>query len=130
MQLNPNHSLSAFYHYDRSYYTSNREYDADPIAYQSGGGSLTQARLNSVWGRHVVSELSVAYSNKGNSSEKTYSKLNLASGPQVVVHNDIFISSGIPVGTGLLVEMNNPQSTPIQPSSFVTLQGEATYFKR
>ncbi len=128
-QLTPNHSLSAFYHYDRSYYTSNREYDADPIAYQSGGGSLTQARLNSVWGQHLTSEVSVAYSNKGNSSEKTYSKLNLASGPQVVVHNDIFISSGIPVGTGLLVQMNNPQSTPIQPSSFVTLQGEVTYFK-
>ena len=128
-QLNTSHSLSAFYHYDRSYYTSNREYDADPIAYQSGGGSLAQARLNSVWSRHLVSELSVAYSNKGNSSEKTLSKLNLASGPQVVVHNDIFISSGLPVGTGLLVQMNNPQSTPIQPSSFITLQGEATYFK-
>ena len=128
-QINPNHSLSAFYHYDRSYYTSNREFDADPIAYQSGGGSLAQARLNSVWGQHLVSELSVAYSNKGNSSAKTYSKLNLASGPQVAVHNDTFISSGVPVGTGLLVQMNNPQSTPIQPSSLMTLQGEVTYFK-
>ena len=45
------------------------------------------------------------------------------------VHNDIFTSSGLPVGTGMLVEMNNTQSTPLQPSSLVSLQGEVTYFK-
>ncbi len=128
-QLNPNHVLSAFYHYDRSYYTSNREYDEDPIAFQSGGGSLAQARLNSVWSSHFTSEMSVAYSNKGNSSEETYANLNVGSGPQIMVHNDIFTSSGLPVGTGMLVEMNNPQSTPLQPSSTVTLQAGVTYFK-
>ena len=121
--------MSAFYHYDRSYYTSNREFDADPIAYQSGGGSLTQARLNSSRGTHLTSELSVVVQQQGQQLGKDVLEANLASGPQVVVHNDIFISSGIPVGTGLLVQMNNPQSTPIQPSSFVTLQGEVTYFK-
>ena len=127
-QLNPNHVLSGFYIYDRSYYTSNREFDEDPIAYQSGGGSLVQARVNSLWGQHLTSEMSVAYSNKGNSSADTYADLN-GSGPQVFVHNDVFTSSGLPVGTGMLVEMNNPQSTPLQPSSSITLRGEVTYFK-
>jgi hypothetical protein len=128
-QLNPNHVLSGFYIYDRSFYTSNREYDEDPIAYQSGGGSLVQAKMNSLWGQHLTSEMSVAFSDKGNSSADTYTPLNLAAGPQVVVHNDVFTSSGLPVGTGLLVEMNNPQSTPLQPSSAITLRGEVTYFK-
>jgi hypothetical protein len=127
-QLNPNHVLSAFYHYDRSFYTSNREYDEDPIAFQSGGGSLAQARLNSLWGQHLTSEMAVAYSTKGNSSADTYADLK-GSGPEVFIHNDVFTSSGLPVGTGLLVEMNNTQSTPLQPSSLVTLQGAVTYFK-
>ena len=127
-QLNSNHVLSTFYHYDRSYYTSNREYDEDPIAFQSGGGSLAQARLNSLWGQHLTSEMSVVYSNKGNSSAGTYVDLK-GSGPEVFVHNDIFTSSGLPVGTGMLVEMNDTQSTPLQPSSFVVLQGAVTYFK-
>src|SRR5438034_809939 len=128
-QLNQNHLLSSFYVYDRAYYTSNLEYDEDRINYQSGGGSLAQTRLSSVWGNHLTSKMSVAYSNKGNNSEATFAELTLEAGPQVVVHNDIFTSGGIPTGTGVLVRMTNPQTTSLTPSSFIVLQGDVTYFK-
>jgi hypothetical protein len=71
----------------------------------------------------------VAYSTKGNNSEATFAELRLNSGPQVIVHNDIFISSGLPVGTGRLVQMNNPQSTSLTPSSAAFVTGDITYFK-
>jgi len=128
-QLNPSHVLSTFYVYDRAYYTSNLEYDADPINYQSGGGSLAQAKLNSVWGPHLTSQMSVAYSNKGNNSKATFAELTLNSGPQVTVHQDVFTSGGVPTGTGVIVRTNNPQSTNLTPSNFVVLVGDATYFK-
>ncbi len=129
VQLNPSNALSVFYIYDRAYYTSNREFDADPVTFQSGGGSLVHAKLNSTWGRSVVAHLSASYSNKTNNKEDTYSELKELVGPQVLVHNDVFTSGGLPVGTGMLVRMDNVQSTPLQPSSAVYLQGDITYFK-
>src|SRR5439155_26538299 len=107
----------------------NLEYDEDPINFQSGGGSLAQAKLNSLWGGHLTSQMSVAYSNKGNNSEATFADLTLNSGPQVAVHNDVFTSGGVPTGTGVIVRMNNPQSTSLTPSWFVVMQGDVTYFK-
>ncbi len=127
-QLNTTHSLSAYYIYDRSQYTSHREYDADQFTYQSGGGSLVTARLNSLWGKRVTSQISVAYNNKGNASEDTYKDLK-GTGPQVIVHRDIFLSSGLATGTGLMVRMNNTQSKNFSPSSAVYVQGDVTYFK-
>jgi hypothetical protein len=127
-QLNPNHVLSAYYLYDRSYYTSHREYDEDPIVFQSGGGSLAQARLNSLWGKHFTSQFAVAYNDKHNAGEDTYKDLESFTGPQIQVHQDIFMSSGIPTGTGMLVQMGNTQSKSLVPSSAVYLQGDVTYF--
>ena len=123
-QLTGNHTLSSFYIYDRSHYTSHQENDADPITYQSGGGSLGQARLTSVWGTKLTSQISAAYSNKGNASEDTYQDLQ-GSGPQVIVHRDIFLSSGLATGTGALVRMDNTQSANLVPSSAVYLQGDS-----
>jgi len=128
-QLKPKHTLSAFYIYDRAYYTSNLEYDEDQQAFQSGGGSLAQTKLNSWWNTHLTSQLSFAWSNKGNNSEKTFADLKLNAGPQELVHNDIFISGGVPTGTGVLVRANNPQSTTLTPSWFIVMQGDLTYFK-
>ena len=71
-QLNPDHVLSGYYVYDRSFYTSHREFDEDPITFQSGGGSLVQARLSSLWGQHLTSELSIAYNTKHNYGNDTY----------------------------------------------------------
>ncbi len=127
-QLNQSHELVAFYHYDRMQYTSHREFDVDPITFQSGGGSLGHAKVNSLWGKQIVSQMSVTYNNKGQSAEDTYKDLQ-GFGPQVIVHNDIFISGGLPTGTGQLVRMNNTQSTNLQPASYVVLQGDVTYFK-
>ena len=52
-QLNQRHELTAFYHYDRMQYTSHQNNDADPIVFQSGGGSVYSSRLNSVWNKRI-----------------------------------------------------------------------------
>ncbi|MCX6550303.1 MAG: carboxypeptidase regulatory-like domain-containing protein [Acidobacteria bacterium] len=127
-QLNPNHVLSTFYIYDRAQYTSFQANDADKLIFQSGGGSLAQARLNSLWGEHTTSTVSLAYSNKGNAGQDTYKNL-IGSGPQVLITKDIFLSSGLPTTTGTLVRMNNTQSKNFSPSSAVYFQGNVTYFK-
>jgi hypothetical protein len=84
--------------------------------------------MNSLWGTHLTSQVSFAFSNKGNNSEATFKDLKLNDGPQTLIHNDIFISGGVPTGTGTLVRMNNPQSTTLTPSSFIVIQGDVTYF--
>jgi Carboxypeptidase regulatory-like domain len=127
-QLNSSHELSALYHFDRMAYTSHREFDEDPITFQGGGGSMVQARLNSLWGPHLISQLSFAYNNKTQASNDTYGDLQ-GSGPQQIIHNDIFISGGLPVGTGQLVRQNNTQTTPITGASILVMQGDMTYFK-
>jgi carboxypeptidase family protein len=127
-QLTERHELSAFYHYDRMQYTSHQNNDADPIVFQSGGGSVYSARVNSVWGNHLVSQLTVSYNNKSQSLEDTYNDLK-GSGPQILIHNDAFTSSGIQSGTGALVRENNAQTINLQPASFVLVRADLTFFR-
>ena len=129
MQANSNHVFTAYYLYDRSFYTSHLQYDEDPITFQSGGGSLGQARLNSLWGQHVTSELSVAYNTKHNYGNDTYSNMPGYSGPQIQINQDAFASGATQVGTGILVEENNTQSKINTSSPALYLQGNLTYFK-
>jgi len=127
-QLNQQHELTAFYHYDRMQYTSHQNNDADPIVFQSGGGSLYHGKLSSVWSDRVVSVLSVSYNNKAQSLEDTYKDLK-GSGPQILIHQDAFTTSGIQSGTGALVRMNNAQTINLQPASFILIRGDVTLFK-
>ena len=100
-------------------YTSHQNNDADPIVFQSGGGSVYSARLNSAWTNSIVSQVSVSYNNKSQSLEDTYEDLK-GSGPQVLIHNDAFTTSGIQTGTGALVRQNNAQTINLQPASFIS----------
>jgi hypothetical protein len=127
-QLNEKHEVSAFYHYDRMQYTSHQNNDADPIVFQSGGGSVYSARVNSAWSNHVVSQVSASYNNKAQSLEDTYKDLK-GSGPQILIHNDAFTSSGIQSGTGALVRMYNAQTINLQPASFILVRADLTFFK-
>src|SRR5262249_15072828 len=120
-RMNQANELSAFYQGDRAVYTSNRELDTNLFSYNSTGGSLVQAKLNSVWSNQLTTQVSIAYNNKSGNDEHTYDGVNL-SGPQILVHQDAFISGGVPTGTGALVQMNSPQSISISPSSMVVIR--------
>jgi Carboxypeptidase regulatory-like domain len=126
-QLKPSHQLSGFYQGDRARYTSNRELDTNLFQYNSTGGGLYQGKLNSVWNSRLTTQVSASYNNKSGNDIDTYDGVDL-NGPQITVHNDIFINRGIPTGTGVLVQKNTPTSISISPSSMIVLRGDLTYF--
>ena len=127
-RVNTAHEVSAFFQRDRALYTSNRELDTSLFSYNSTGGGLFQTKVNSVWSNQLTTQLSVAYNNKSGNDEHTYDGVNIF-GPQILVHQDAFISGGVPTGTGALVQMNTPQSISISPSSMLVIRGDLTYFK-
>lgn len=126
--LTPAHELSAFYQRDRARYTSARELDTSNFTYNSTGGGLLQAKLNSVWSSQLTTQISAAYNDKHGNDADTYAGVNL-SGPQILVHQDTFVSGGVPTGTGALVQMNSPQSISLSEASMLVLRGDLTYFK-
>jgi len=127
-QLAAGHELSGFFQNDRNRYTSSRERNTDQINYNSAGGSMYQAKLNSVWGEHVTTQFSGSYNNKGGSDIDTYTTV-AGSGPQVLVHQRTTLSGGVPTGSGALVTMDNVQSQSLSPSSMLVLRGDLTYFR-
>ena len=125
---NSNQQISGFWQYDRNRFTSNRERDTHDVNPRGAGGSLFQAKLNSVWTDRLTTQVSGSYNNKGGSSEDTYRDFQ-GFGPQVEVHQSTFISSGRPTGTGALVTMNNNQTISIQPSWMWVFRGDLTYWR-
>src|SRR5262249_3379298 len=127
-RVSPKNEISAFYQRDRALYTSNRELDGNLFQYNSTGGGLVQAKLNSVLSNQLTTQVSVAYNNKAGNDTDTYAGVNIF-GPQIQIHQDAFITGGVPTGTGALVQLNTPQSISISPSSMLVMRGDATYFK-
>ncbi len=126
-RFNPKHELSAFYQRDRARYTSDRELNTSRFTYNSTGGGLVQGKLNSIWTSQLTTQISASYNDKHGNDADTYNGVDL-SGPQIAVHQDAFISSGVPTGTGALVQLNTPTSISISPTSMITLRGDLTYF--
>ena len=127
-QGNPNQQLSGFWQYDRNKFTSNRERHTHHINPRGTGGSLYQVKLNSVWTNRLTTQMSASYNNKGGADEDTYEGFE-GFGPQVQVHESTRISGGRPVGTGLLVTMNNTDELTIAPSWMWVFRGDLTYFR-
>jgi hypothetical protein len=127
-RFNPRHELSSFYQRDRARYTSDRELNTSRFTFNSTGGGLFQSKLNSVWTNQLTTQVSAAYNDKHGNDADTYRGIDL-SGPQILVHQDSFISSGVPTGTGALVQMNTPQSISLNSTSMVVLRGDLTYFR-
>ncbi|HYE85775.1 MAG TPA: carboxypeptidase regulatory-like domain-containing protein [Vicinamibacterales bacterium] len=119
------HTLSGFFQNDRNRYTSSRERNTDQVNYNSAGGSMYVAKLDSVWGR-MVTQFSASYNNKGGNDEDTYNDAH-GSGPRISVHQIAPISSGRPTGNGELVTMNNVESRSIAPSNMLILRGDVTF---
>jgi hypothetical protein len=126
-QASGTHQVSAFYQGDRARYTSDRELDTSLFTYNSTGGGLYQGKVNSVWTNQLNTQVSVSYNNKSGNDADTYAGVDL-SGPQIDVHQDIFINRGLPTGTGALVNMNTPTSIAISPASMLVIRADATYF--
>src|SRR5206468_6932551 len=111
-QLNTKHELSTFLQYDRRRTAGGRERDTDQTTFDSSGGSLATAKLNSVWTSQLTSQMSLSWNNKSGSDESTYAQ-QLGVGPSVQVHRSAFLSGGLPTGSGTLVTMNNVQSVTL-----------------
>jgi hypothetical protein len=128
-QLNPKHELTAFYQNDRSKYSSNRELDNKPYLYNSTGGGLSHARVNSVWSNSLTTALSVNYNDKRGNDENTYDGVNL-NGPQITIHQDAFPNAGRQDGTGSLARLNTPDTISLSDSHIWLVRGDLTYFKQ
>jgi hypothetical protein len=119
------HELSGFWQNDRHSFSSDRERNTHPISPRGTGGSLYQAKLNSVWGNHLQTSFQASYNNKGGADVDTYEDF-AGFGPSIEVHESIRISSGLPMGTGRLVTMNNTETISIAPSSMLVFRGDLT----
>lgn len=128
-QINPKHELTAFYQNDRSKYSSNRELDNKPYLYNSTGGGLSHARVNSVWSNSLTTALSINYNDKRGNDANTYDGVQL-SGPQIVIHADSFANAGRQNGTGSLARLNTPDIISLSDSHIWLLRGDLTYFKQ
>jgi hypothetical protein len=122
------HELSGFYQNDRNRYTSSRERNTNLVNFNSAGGSMYVAKLNSVFGQRLTTSFSVSYNNKGGNDEDTYNTAT-GFGPRVGVFPTVTISGGRPTGTTELVTMNNVESRSIAPSNMFIIRGDLTYFK-
>jgi len=127
-RLGDAHELSGIYQFDRQRNNSDRETQAQRLNFSGYGGSMVTARLNSVWTNRLASQLLVSWNNKSRENEDTWKDLE-GSGPQVLVYQSSYISSGRPTGSGLIATMNNQQSINLAPASAVTVRADLTYFR-
>lgn len=126
-QLNPKHEAVAFYQNDRSKYSSNRELDNQPYIFNSTGGGLMHARVNSVWSNQLTTSFAANYNNKRGNDADTYKGVDL-SGPQIQIHQDSFLNAGRQDGTGALARLNSPDQISLSDSSMVLFRGDMTYY--
>lgn len=120
--------LSAFFQHDRSRFLQAAVRDTDPVRWGGTGGSMASARLTSVWTPRLTTQVSASWNNKGGANEDTY-KDQTGFGPSTSVHENFFISSGLPTGTGIIATMNNVPDLNIRQGRMVVLRGDLTYFQ-
>ena len=128
-QLTNRHELSAFYQNDRSKYSSNRELDNKPYLFNSTGGGLMHAKVNSVWTNAITTSLSVNYNNKRGNDGHTYDGVDL-NGPQIAIHKDAFLTGIVMTGDGSLARLNTPESIALSDSHLWLVRGDLTYYKQ
>ena len=128
-QVTPKHEMTAFYQNDRSKYSSNRELDNKPYLFNSTGGGLMHARVNSVWTNALTSALAVSYNNKRGNDKNTYDGVDL-NGPQIQIHKDAFLTGVVMTGDGALARLNTPDSIALSDSHMWLVRGDITYYKQ
>jgi outer membrane receptor protein involved in Fe transport len=125
-QLSANHHLSGFYSRDRNPEDQNFVVNASNFERALQGGIGLNARLQSVWGKSLVTSIQAAYNDRtlqaGPAPPST-------EGPSQPVHQAAFLSSGRLVGTGQLVLLNDvPARDDIRPKK-PSFQVDATYHR-
>ena len=128
-QVTTRHEMTAFYQNDRSKYSSNRELDNKQYLFNSTGGGLSHARVNSVWTNQLTSALSVSYNDKRGNDASTYEGVDL-NGPQIQIHQDSFANAGRQDGTGALARLNTPDSIALSKAHLWLIRGDLTYYKQ
>jgi hypothetical protein len=121
------HEFNGYYQNDRLLLSGDREYNYEHIQAQSTGGSLFGGKLRSIFGNSMTTEITASYNNKGGNDVSTFEALGLT-GPQQIIHNDVLLTAGIPVGTGRILEGGNLQSYAYQPATQTMIRADATYF--
>lgn len=128
-QVTTRHEMTAFYQNDRSKYSSNRELDNKQYLFNSTGGGLSHARVNSVWTNQLTSSLSVSYNDKRGNDASTYEGVDL-NGPQIQIHQDSFANAGRQDGTGALARLNTPDAIALSNAHLWLIRGDLTYYKQ
>ena len=128
-QVTTRHEMTAFYQNDRSKYSSNRELDNKQYLFNSTGGGLSHARVNSVWTNQLTSSLSVSYNDKRGNDASTYEGVDL-NGPQIQIHQDAFANAGRQDGTGALARLNTPDAIALSNAHLWLIRGDLTYYKQ
>ncbi|MGE0450265.1 MAG: TonB-dependent receptor [Vicinamibacterales bacterium] len=126
-RLGANHTLVGVFQSDRLL-----QVNVTPISFQDDvlavGGQLYGAKLNSAWGSHLTSTLTMSYNNKGGNNLADYDGI-LGSGPAVVYHQIANANQGILQGSGSLATGGNLQSMALDTSSLLMIRGDINAFK-
>jgi len=127
-QINPNHQLTGYWQYDRLEGGFYRTIYYEPIDIFAQGGSLFGTKLTDTWGA-TTSQFMVTYNNKSGPNEDTFSRLP-GHGPQIDIHNSVFLSRGLPTGTGAYGTGGNVQSLGLSPASMLIFRGDVTHYRQ
>jgi Carboxypeptidase regulatory-like domain/TonB dependent receptor len=127
-RFNAAHQMSAYWQYDRVTLTSDQPLHYEPIRIFVTGGNLFGAKLSSLWGNRMTTQITVGYNDKSGADDDTFADLP-GSGPQIDIHQSAFASAGRLVGSGALLRGGNLESLSLEPSSVFVIRGDLTYFK-
>jgi hypothetical protein len=123
-----NHQFNGYYQNDRLLLSGNREYNYEEISAQSTGGSLYGGKLTSVFSNRLTSTITASYNNKGGSDVSTFESLG-NTGPQIIIHREANLQSGVLSGSGRILEGGNLQAYNYQPASQMMFRGDLTYYR-
>ena len=127
-QLNSNHQVSGYWQYDRIEGGFLRSVYMQPISLTALGGNLFEGKLTDTWGAKTTSQFTVTVNQKHGPDMGTFSRLP-GHGPAIDTHQAVFISKGLPTGTGAYGTMGNLQSLGLQPSSMLIFRGDVTRYQ-
>jgi hypothetical protein len=123
-----NHQYNGYFQNDRLLLSGDREYNYEPIQAQSTGGSLFGGKLTSVFSNRLTATFTGSYNNKGGNDVGTFEALG-NTGPQIIIHREANLQSGVATGSGRILEGGNLQNYAYQPASQLMFRGDFTYFR-
>ena len=127
-QLNPNHSLSAYYQRDQLNNTSNREYDLAHRYVVKTGGDLYGAKLTSVFGTNTTGQFLVSWNNKAAEVDRESQPQFGAVPLYVEIHNGFTVNSSGTIGNGGRIAALGTGNGTVRPTRLLLLRGDLTHY--